>query len=67
MMRKLAVVADYLDDSHRTHIEKMAGDAGFTVAAHLLGKCWRDGMGVLPDDEQAELWFRRAAEAGGDR
>ena len=30
MMRKLAVVADYLDDSHRTHIEKMAGDAGFT-------------------------------------
>ena len=30
-MRKLAVVADYLDDSHRAHIEKMAGDAGFTV------------------------------------
>ena len=41
-------------------------DVGFTVAAHLLGKCWRDGMGVLPDDEQAELWFRRAAEAGHD-
>ena len=41
-------------------------DAGFTVAAHLLGKCWRDGMGVLPDDEQAEQWFRRAAEAGHD-
>ena len=41
-------------------------DADFTVAAHQLGKCWRDGMGVLPDDEQAELWFRRAAEAGHD-
>ena len=41
-------------------------NAGFTVAAHLLGKCWRDGMGVLPDDEQAELWFHRAAEAGHD-
>lgn len=41
-------------------------DAGFTVAAHLLGKCWRDGMGVLPDDEQAELWFHRAAEAAHD-
>ena len=41
-------------------------DAGFTVAAHQLGKCWRDGMGVLPDDEQAELWFRRAAQAGHD-
>ena len=41
-------------------------NAGFTMAAHLLGKCWRDGMGVLPDDEQAELWFRRGAEAGHD-
>lgn len=41
-------------------------DAGFTVAAHLLGKCWRDGVGVLPDDKQAELWFRRAAQAGHD-
>lgn len=39
-------------------------NAGFTVAAHLLGKCWRDGMGVLPDGEQAEVRFRRAAEAG---
>lgn len=37
---------------------------GFTVAAHQLGKCWRDGLGVLPDDEQAELWFRRSSEAG---
>ena len=41
-------------------------DAGFTVAAHQLGKCWRDGVGVLPDDKWAELWFRRAAEAGHD-
>lgn len=39
---------------------------GFPLAAHLLGKCWRDGRGVLPDDKQAELWFRRAAEAGYD-
>lgn len=41
-------------------------DAGFTVAAHQLGRCWRDGRGVLPDDEQAELWFRRVAESGHD-
>ena len=41
-------------------------DTGFTVAAHLLGKCWRDGLGVLPDDEKAESWFRRGAEAGHD-
>lgn len=46
-------------------LEQLWG-AGFTLAAHLLGKCWRDGMGVLPDDEQAELWFHRAAEAGHD-
>ena len=30
---------------------------GFPLAAYQLGKCWRDGRGVLPDDEQAELWF----------
>ena len=41
-------------------------DAGFTVAAHQLGKCWRDGLGVLPDDEKAESWFRYGAEAGYD-
>ena len=41
-------------------------EQGFTVATHQLGKCWRDGLGVLPDDEQAELWFQRAADAGYD-
>jgi len=41
-------------------------DAGYTAAAHQLGKCWRDGLGVMPDDEKAELWFRRSAEAGYD-
>ena len=39
---------------------------GFSLAAYQLGKCWRDGQGVLPDDERAELWFRRAADAGYD-
>ena len=37
---------------------------GFPAAAHQLGRCWRDGLGVFPDDEQAELWFHRGAEAG---
>lgn len=41
-------------------------DMGFAVAAHQLGKCWRDGLGVLPDGERAEMWFRRSAEAGND-
>ena len=52
------------EKAEQVRILKQLWDAGFTVAAHLLGKCWRDGMGVLPDDEQAELWFCRAAEAG---
>ena len=41
-------------------------DDGLTVAAHQLGKCWREGLGVLPDDNKAELWFRCSAEAGND-
>ena len=45
MMRKLAVVADYLDDSHRTHIEKMAGDAGFTVDYFTEGHLPQDRAG----------------------
>ncbi len=41
-------------------------DNGLTVAAHQLGKCWRDGLGVIPDDEKAETWFRKSVEAGND-
>lgn len=39
---------------------------GFTTAAHLLGKCYRDGIGVPVDKVEAEFWFRRSAEAGND-
>lgn len=45
---------------------KALWDNGLTVAAHQLGKCYRDGLGVLPDEEQAEKWFRLSAEAGND-
>ena len=45
MMRKLAVVADYLNDSHRVHIEKMAGDAGFTVDYFTEGHLPQDRAG----------------------
>jgi hypothetical protein len=41
-------------------------DEGLTVAAHQLGKCRREGLGVIPDDEKAETWFRRSAETGND-
>ena len=36
------------------------------MAAHQLGKCYRDGLGVIPDDKQAEVWFLRSAQAGND-
>lgn len=40
---------------------------GFTVAAHQLGKAWRDGLLDGSEDEsKAEMWFRRSAEAGND-
>ena len=54
------------EKAEQVRILEQLWDAGFTVAAHQLGKCWRDGLGVLPDDEKAELWFRRGAEAGHD-
>ncbi len=34
--------------------------SGFTVAAHQLGKCWRDGLGVLPDDKKRSCGFNVA-------
>ena len=46
-------------------LERLWGE-GLTVAAHQLGKCYRDGLGVLPDEEQAEVWFLRSAQAGND-
>ena len=39
-------------------------DSGFAMAAHHLGRAWWKGLGVLPDDEEAEFWFRQSAEAG---
>ena len=54
------------EKAERVQVLEQLWERGFTLAAYQLGKCWRDGRGVLPDDEQAELWFRRAAEAGYD-
>ena len=39
-------------------------DKGFIAAAYHLGKAYQDGLGILPDDEKAEGWFRRSAEIG---
>ena len=63
-----------LDDNYATQAEKREAlqtlkqlwDNGLDAAAHQLGRAYRDGLGVLPDDEQAELWFQFSAEAGND-
>ena len=54
------------EKAEQVHVLEQLRNTGFTVAAHQIGKCWRDGLGVLPDDEKAESWFRRGAEAGYD-
>ncbi len=45
---------------------KQLWDYGLVIAAHQLGRAYRDGLGVLPYDEKAELWFRHSAEAEND-
>lgn len=63
---------EMMDDNSVTQAEKREAlqtleslwESGFTLAAHHLGRAWRKGLGVLPDDGKAEIWFRRSAEAG---
>ena len=55
------------DEDKRSVVEMLEQnweDSGSTSAAYQLGRVWRDGLGVPPDDEKAEMWFRRAAEDG---
>ena len=54
------------EKAEQVQVLEQLWDAGFTIAAHQLGKCRRDGRGVLPDDKKAELWFQCGAEAGHD-
>ena len=56
----------WAEQEEAVHTLEQLWNNGFTAAAHQLGKCWRDGLGVLPDDDKAELWFRRSAETGND-
>ena len=45
-------------------LERDWEDSSSASIAYRLGRIWRDGLGVIPDDEKAEVWFHRAAEAG---
>lgn len=39
---------------------------GYAIAAHQLGKVYRDGLAETVDVNRAVDWFRRSAEAGND-
>ena len=57
---------NWAEQEEAVHTLELLWNEGLTVAAHQLGKCWRDGLGVIPDEEQAEAWFLRSAQAGND-
>ena len=39
-------------------------EEGYTIAAHHLGKAYRDGLGISTDRKAAAEWFQKSAEAG---
>ena len=57
-----------LDAEHAEAVKALEQlwEEGYTVAAHQLGKFYRDDLSTLRDHEKAEEWFRRSAEAGND-
>ena len=55
---------DEKEDAMRT-LEELSNTGG-SDAAYLLGKAWRDGLYAPPWNEEAEKWFRVAAERGND-
>ena len=52
-------------DDYVEELTQLAED-GERYAQYFLGKLYRDGGLLTPDDEQAEKWFRRSAENGLD-
>lgn len=57
-----------LDAEHAEAVKALEQlwEEGYTVAAHQLGKFYRDDLSTLRDHEKAERWFRHSAEAGND-
>lgn len=41
-------------------------DEGYSIAAHQLGKAYRDGLGVPINLDAAAEWFRKSADAGNN-
>lgn len=57
-----------LDAEHAEAVKALEQlwEEGYTVAAHQLGKFYRDDLSTLRDHAKAEQWFRRSAGAGND-
>ena len=56
-----------LDEKHdAVSVLETLWDEGYAIAAHQLGKCCRDGIGVHRNTEKAVEWFRRSAAHGND-
>ncbi|MYK10945.1 MAG: sel1 repeat family protein, partial [Acidobacteriia bacterium] len=43
---------------------RTAAQQGHAEAQHFLGLAYYEGQGVIRDDHEATIWFRRAAEQG---
>ena len=57
-----------MDEEHAEAVKELEQlwSEGYTVAAHQLGKFYRDDLSTMRDHEKAEQWFRLSAEAGND-
>ena len=57
-----------LNEEHAEAVKELEQlwSEGYTVAAHQLGKFYRDDLSTMRNHEKAELWFRLSAEAEND-
>ena len=57
-----------MDEDHLEAVKELERlwSEGYTVAAHQLGKFYRDDLSTLRDLKKAEQWFRSSAEAGNE-
>lgn len=57
-----------MDEEHAEAVRELEHlwAEGYTVAAHQLGKFYRDDLSTMRDHEKAKQWFRLSAAAGND-
>lgn len=67
-LRDTILDRDVPHEERRACVDELAqlAEDGDPHAQYFLGKLYRDGGLLIPDDEQTEKWFRRAAENGLD-